>query len=248
MKQSIPSSDLSSILEELGAANKKFQSIYPGDRPERQPVHTVYGGADLFKADSAEKMGKVAMNVLKTYAPDAATFAKAMGMDISDELASTIYQKVCQKLETEPVEDFRIDFEDGFGNRSDEEEDKVAVTAAAETARGLEQGTLSPFIGIRVKPFTEDLKERGLRTLDIYLSALVEKTGGKLPSNFVIFATTSQLVESISEGLRIIKNKSKQYIPSNITTIQDFENNKEKDFMSYGSSTKNLYLLLLEDL
>ena len=75
-----------------------------------------------------------------------------------------------------------------------------------------------------------------------------EKKLHELPANFVIFATTSQLVESISEGLRIIKNQSRQHIPSNITTIQDFENNKEKDFMSYGSSTKNLYLLLLEDL
>jgi hypothetical protein len=75
-----------------------------------------------------------------------------------------------------------------------------------------------------------------------------EKKLHELPSSFVIFATTSQLVENISEGLRIIKNKNRQYIPSNITTIQDFENKKEKDFMSYGSSTKNLYLLLLEDL
>jgi len=75
-----------------------------------------------------------------------------------------------------------------------------------------------------------------------------EKKLNELPSNFIIFATTSQLVDTISEGLRIIKNQSKNYIPSNITTIQDFETDKEKDFMSYGSSTKNLYLLLLEDL
>jgi len=75
-----------------------------------------------------------------------------------------------------------------------------------------------------------------------------EKKLHELPPNFVIFATTSQLVENISEGLRIIKNQNRRYIPSNITTIQDFENKKEKDFMSYGSSTKNLYLLLLEDL
>jgi hypothetical protein len=75
-----------------------------------------------------------------------------------------------------------------------------------------------------------------------------EKNLKELPSNFIIFATTSQLVESISEGLRKIKNESTNYIPSNITTIQDFETEKEKDFMSYGSSTKNLYLLLLEDL
>ncbi|WP_347372969.1 LUD domain-containing protein [Aequorivita sp. Q41] len=75
-----------------------------------------------------------------------------------------------------------------------------------------------------------------------------EKKLNELPSNFVVFATTSQLVDTISEGLRNIKNQSTGYIPSNITTIQDFETEKEKDFMSYGSSTKNLYLLLLEDL
>ena len=75
-----------------------------------------------------------------------------------------------------------------------------------------------------------------------------EKKLKDLPLNLVIFATTSQMVDNISEGLRNIKNQSSGYIPSNITTIQDFETEKEKDFMSYGSSTKNLYLLLLEDL
>jgi L-lactate utilization protein LutB len=75
-----------------------------------------------------------------------------------------------------------------------------------------------------------------------------EKKLNELPSNFIIFSTTSRLVDTISEGLQIIKNQSKKRLPSNITTIQDFETDKEKDFMSYGSSTKNLYLLLLEDL
>ena len=75
-----------------------------------------------------------------------------------------------------------------------------------------------------------------------------EKKLDELPTNIVIFATTSQFVENISEGLRIIKNRGGKFIPTNITAIQDFETEKEKDFMSYGSSTKNLYLLLLEDL
>ena len=75
-----------------------------------------------------------------------------------------------------------------------------------------------------------------------------EKKLPEMPYNFVIFAKTSQFVDTISEGLRKIKNKSQGRIPSNITTIKDFETEKEKDFMSYGSSTKNLYLLLLEDL
>lgn len=75
-----------------------------------------------------------------------------------------------------------------------------------------------------------------------------EKKLQELPYNFVILASTSQLVDAIGEGLRGIKFKNKDRIPSNITTIKNFETNKEGDFMSYGSSTKNLYLLLLEDL
>ncbi|WP_025742325.1 LUD domain-containing protein [Aquimarina pacifica] len=77
---------------------------------------------------------------------------------------------------------------------------------------------------------------------------LKEKKLTELPDNFVILAATSQLVKSIGEGLKGIKSKNKNAIPSNITTIKDFEPQKEKDFLSYGSSSKNLYLLLLEDL
>ena len=75
-----------------------------------------------------------------------------------------------------------------------------------------------------------------------------EKKLRELPANFVILASTSQLTDAIGEGLRGIKNKNRNKIPTNITTIKNFENDKEGDFMSYGSSTKNLYLLLLEDL
>lgn len=77
---------------------------------------------------------------------------------------------------------------------------------------------------------------------------LKEQKISELPDNFVIFAGTSQLVEDISESLRRIKSKSKTGIPSNITTIKHFGEHKSDDFLSYGSTTKNLYLLLLEDL
>jgi len=77
---------------------------------------------------------------------------------------------------------------------------------------------------------------------------LREKKLTELPDNFIILASTSQLVKSIGEGLKGIKEKNKNSIPSNITTIKNFEPLKEKDFLSYGSSSKNLYLLLLEDL
>lgn len=77
---------------------------------------------------------------------------------------------------------------------------------------------------------------------------IFEKKLTELPFNFIVFATTSQIVENIGEGLRGIKSKNKQRIPTNITTIKHFKSGDEKDFLSYGSSAKNLYLLLLEDL
>ena len=77
---------------------------------------------------------------------------------------------------------------------------------------------------------------------------IVEKKLPELPFNFIVFATTSQIVDNIGEGLRGIKSKNRQRIPTNITTIKHFKSGDEKDFLSYGSSAKNLYLLLLEDL
>lgn len=77
---------------------------------------------------------------------------------------------------------------------------------------------------------------------------IAEKKLTELPANFIVFATTSQMIETIGEGLRGIKTKNKQRIPTNITTIKHFKSSDEKDFLSYGSSSKNLYLLLLEDL
>ncbi len=85
-------------------------------------------------------------------------------------------------------------------------------------------------------------------SLLISSNQIAEKKLKELPPNFIIFATTSQFVETISEGLRGIKDKNKERIPTNITTIKHFKACDDKDFLSYGSSSKNLYLLLLEDL
>ena len=85
-------------------------------------------------------------------------------------------------------------------------------------------------------------------SLLISSNQIAEKKLVELPENFIVFATTSQFVNTISEGLQGIKAQSKTKIPSNITTIKHFKANETNDFLSYGSSTKNLYLLLLEDL
>ncbi|CAN5208836.1 aldolase/citrate lyase family protein [soil metagenome] len=184
MPTTIPDELARTILARVEGAYYGWASARPGEPDRRQPVHTVYGGAHLFRADSARKLGDLAFRALREYAPDAATLAGAVGLDLA--LAGTIYDRVVRKLETEPVEDFRIDFEDGFGLRPDAEEDRAAVAAAREVAHAMAQATLPPFIGIRIKPFTVGLGPRAARTLDLFLTGVLEGTGGQIPDNFVV--------------------------------------------------------------
>ncbi len=153
-------------------------------RPARQPVHTVYGGAQLFSPETTQKLGAIALKALREHAPDPASLAQALGMDRA--LADRVYPRVVAKLEQEPVEDYRIDFEDGFGTRPDGEEDDVARKAAAHVVSGMKQGSLPDGIGIRIKNLGSDTRPRGLRTFDLFLSALVDASGGALPRNFVV--------------------------------------------------------------
>ncbi|MEK9137535.1 MAG: phosphoenolpyruvate kinase, partial [Bacteroidota bacterium] len=215
---------------------------FPGDATTRQAVHTVYGGAQIFKADTAKKLGALALNSLSEYAPDFVAFAKAIGLRGNETLpksptqiaalrkkleknaaavktvnepawfAYTLYNRVLAKLQTEPVEDFRIDFEDGYGNRSDAEEDGHAASTAEEMAKGMAEGTLPPFIGIRVKPFTEELKMRGIRTLDIFISTLAQRTTGRLPNNFIVTipkVTIPGQVNAIVELFEMLEAKTR---------------------------------------
>ena len=180
----IPDNALSVFVDALDKANVRVAQQFPGDSPKRQPIHVVYGGAHLFKADAAQKLGAVALKALQEHAPDAATLAGAVGLDAF--IADRIYPRVIEKLTREPVEDFRIDFEDGFGNRPDHEEDGFAQIAANEVAAGLRDRTLPPSIGIRIKPLNEELKRRSLRTFDMFLTRLLERSDGRLPPNFVV--------------------------------------------------------------
>ncbi len=234
MKFSIPENEQSALLKQLQTANLRFQQTYPGDKPDRQPVHTVYGGANLFRADTCVKMGEIALKNLQTYAPNFVVLANVLQLNgyehlpkheseieaLANKLAAmpetqrkqepawlayTVYNKIIAKLQTEAVEDFRIDFEDGFGNRPNEEEDATAVQAARELAAGMKNNTISPFIGIRIKPFTEDLKLRGVRTLDIFLSALLEQTDGILPRNFVVMLPKVTIPEQVVTLIRLFE-------------------------------------------
>src|SRR3954471_5042695 len=161
-ESTIPDKSLAVILDALDKGNVRVAEQFPGDSSARQPVHVVYGGAHLFKADAAQKLGAVALRALQEHAPDAAVLAAALGLEPA--LAARIYPRVVEKLTREPVEDFRIDFEDGFGNRPDAEEDDYARLAAGEVAAAAKGGTLPSSVGIRIKPLSEELKRRSLRT------------------------------------------------------------------------------------
>ena len=170
----------------LKAANQKLARLYPGDPAGRQPVHTLICGGDAFQRDSVRAFGAAALAALEEFGPTPASFAKTVGMTSdASPLAEAVYARVLSKLKREPVEDLRLDFEDGYGVRPDAEEDGHAESAAREMAAGLAAGTLPPFIGIRIKAMSAELHARSLRTLGLFVTALV-KSGKRLPDNFAI--------------------------------------------------------------
>lgn len=234
MKTSLPKKVVDNVFAKLADANNAFNKYFPGDSAARQPVHTVYGGAHLFKSDTAKKLGVMAVKSMEEYGPDFVTFARALSLpgweklpdadglvkqlqkqlDSNPEavkrdnpaawLAYAVHTRVYEKLKKEAVEDFRIDFEDGYGSRPDNEEDEAAHTCATEVARGMKEGTLSPYIGIRIKPFTEELKARSARTLDIFVTTLLEASGKKLPDNFVITLPKVTIPEQVTAFVELL--------------------------------------------
>ena len=168
---------------------------------ERQPVHTVYGGAHLFKAEIASTLGAMALETMRAYGPDATTFADFIGWQGDEELVQWVYQRVIDKLEREPVEDYRIDFEDGYGFRTDAEEDGHAVSTARAVARGANQPSFPPFIGIRIKPFTQGLRARSIRTLELFLRTLVSEAG-EVPANFAVTLPKVTVAEEVTALVR----------------------------------------------
>lgn len=205
-----------SVGAQLAKVDAELARRYPGDPGTRQPVHTVYVPADAITGETVAKWGEQALALLDEHAPDAASFGTALGLPGS--LAGPVYERVRAKLRWEPVEDLRIDFEDGYGSRTDAEEDAAAVHAGQLAASALGHGRRSAngqssqgrsgdgeaaeadgpdrtggdeqvgpnpaFVGIRMKCMEEAVRERGIRTLDIFLTTLMESGG--LPDGLVL--------------------------------------------------------------
>jgi hypothetical protein len=183
--------------EPLIAANREFARTHPGESGARQPAHMMVGGAHLFKRDVCARMGRLAERALSEYAPDAASLALATGMPYS--LADTVYDHVIEKLRREPVEDFHIDFEDGYGVRSDEEEDAAADRCADEMTAAATAGKLPEFTGIRIKPLNDEWGERSVRTLGRFCARL-----RAIPGNFSVVLPKITVVEQVSTLSRLL--------------------------------------------
>lgn len=156
----------------LAADDARLAAAYPGDRGVRQPVHTVYIPADRCHAGVVPEWGAQALGVLDEHCPDASAMAEMFGLSV--ELAAEVCDRVRSKLATQPIEDLRIDLEDGYGARPDQEEDETVRAAARGLAAALRAGETAPFHGIRFKSFEAPTRARGLRTLALFLEELVE--------------------------------------------------------------------------
>src|SRR5690349_387570 len=170
----------------LATVDAQLAARYPGERPGRQPVHTVYVPADRFHAGLVPDHGAAALAAVAEHGD------RLLGLVDGDR---DLVERVRAKLASEPVEDLRIDFEDGYGTRSDDEEDGDVRRAAAGLRAALDAGTAAPFTGIRFKGFEAPTRSRGLRTLTLFLAGLVED--GPLPVTFVVTLPKVTAVEQV---------------------------------------------------
>ena len=206
----------------------------------RSPVHVVYGGADRFNSETPEKFGRIALASMEAFLHDFVQLARVFELKGSEglpnwpgavtEIASAsrsepeklreenfpawlawnVHRKTAEKLEKEPVEDFRIDFEDGYGFRTDEEEDGHAIAASTELARAFNEGRITAFSGFRIKSLGKETHERAVRTLERFLDNFLDRTSERVPEKFVVTlpkVTTRTQVKELCERLAAIESE-----------------------------------------
>ncbi len=171
------------LLATVEADDDAASAAWPGRPDRRQPVQVLYVPADELSSTTTDDAGSRARDLLERHAPDGPALATATG--IPETLADRVRERVDGKLATEPVEDLRVDFEDGYGTRPDDVEDRDARVAAVALAAVLAGRAAPPFCGLRVKSFTDGLARRSVETLDLFLATLLDEHGS-LPAGFVV--------------------------------------------------------------
>ncbi|MCL7425826.1 aldolase/citrate lyase family protein [Streptomyces sp. YS415] len=207
-QEKVATSLAGAVSEEISASlapvDAELERHYPGDPGTRQPVHTVYVPGDVFTADTIRTWGDRALAALDEHAPDAASFAAVLGL--ADELAEPVHTRVRAKLMREPVEDLRVDFEDGYQGG---DEDQDAARAARLIAEAYRDGTAAPYMGIRMKCMEAAVRDRGIRTLDIFLTGLME--AGGLPDGLVLTLPKVTYPEQVTAMVRLLESFEKAH-------------------------------------
>jgi len=174
--------------------------LFPGEAATRQPVHTVYVPAGQFGASTCTQWGERALALLAERAPTAAALAEAAGL--SPELIEDVYPRLITKLGSQPIEDVRVDFEDGYGLRPDAEEDEAATAAGIALAELARRPDAPLLAGTRIKGLQASTRWRGLKTLELLVSSAVSRGG--LPSRFVVTLPKVAHVAEVQAGVRVL--------------------------------------------
>ncbi len=194
----------------LTKANQRFQSNYPGESTLKQPIHTLYLGAQHFNEQYLEGAGQEACRYFETYLPDPDAINSIFKLQLDALESQQLYRLVKERLASTPIEDFRIDFEDGFGDRSDDEEDQAAIACAKAVRLNMRQPFFPDFFGIRIRAFTEDLRDRSARTAMLFMEHLLEAEQG-VPKNFTFTLTKISVEEHIVYGAKLLAEIEKRF-------------------------------------
>lgn len=185
-RRAFNSNVLAGIEDRLAESDAALANLYPGDDGRRQPIQTTYVAADKFTPNLAFDWGQQALDAAERAGGLAAVAVDARVVSGHDaaERADALAALVENKLRTEPIEDLRLDFEDGYGPRPDDVEDTDVVAAAGHVVAAVRDEKAPPFIGIRFKCLERPTRARGLRTLDLFIAELC--SAAELPDGLVL--------------------------------------------------------------
>ncbi|ROS74603.1 aldolase [Cellulomonas sp. PhB143] len=193
--------DLDAVDASLAGTDRLLETAYPGDSAARQPVHTVYVPGDRFTPGLPGEWADVARDAVDRAGGLEAVCAVA---GLEPALVEQVAPRVAAKLAAEPIEDLRLDFEDGYGDRGDEAEDRDVRAAAEQVAAAVRDGVAPPFVGIRFKCFEAPTRRRGLRTLDLFLGGLLARGGPDgLPDGLVLTLPKVTTVDQVDAMISV---------------------------------------------
>jgi citrate lyase beta subunit len=203
----VSDSFLARLDAELADTDALLADAYPGDDGRRQPVHTVYVPADRFTPDLPQEWGRASLDLVHGHGGIEQVCALA---GLSDELTAEVAPRVLAKLERDPIEDLRLDFEDGYGTRDDESEDRDSVSVAKHVAGAVRSGQAPTWVGLRFKCFEAPTRRRGIRTLDLFLGALLE-SNGVLPEGLVLTFPKVSTVSQVDAMVAVCEELEQAY-------------------------------------